>query len=67
MVLASPIPGFKSGSGAGGAEDSDNAVETDLATPANGEDHQVIILISLILSWDSGKLLKMRSQFQHHE
>ena len=50
MVLASPIPGFKSGSGAGGAEDSDNAVETELAPPANGEGHQVRTMILLILS-----------------
>ena len=63
MVLASPIPGAA-------AEDSDNAVETELAPPANGEDHQVRIIILSILSCDSGagdsaNLLKMRAQFQH--
>ena len=41
MVLASPIPGAA-------AEDSDNAVETELAPPANGEDHQVRIMILFI-------------------
>ena len=41
MVLASPIPGAA-------AEDSDNAVETELAPPANGEDHQVRIITIFI-------------------
>ena len=32
MVVASPIPGFKDAAAAGtGADDSDNAVETDLS------------------------------------
>ena len=47
MVLASPIPGTA-------AEDSDNAVETELAPPTNGEDHQVRIIFVLILSLGLG-------------
>ena len=31
MVVASPIPGFKDAAAGTGADDSDNAVETDLS------------------------------------
>ena len=43
MVVASPIPGFKDAAAGTGADDSDNAVETDLSADRGrvAEDQQV--------------------------